>query len=353
MEIDTKKQMTELYSGEAGFYKLWDPSKLPVLAECNIGAAKLCLKKDGFALPHYADSSKLAYVLQGDAVAGLVVSDKEKVVALKKGDAVALPFGRVSWWYNKEDTDLIVVFLGGTSTGHTPGVFTYFFLTGSIGVLTGFSTDFLTRAWGLPEDVVKTLVTSQDAPLMTKLDESSKMPEPKEEDRHGLVFNCEEAPLDVDVKNGGRLVVVTPKNLPLLGQMGLGAELVWLDPGALCSPRFSSDSALQVTYIVKGSGRVQVVGAQGERVLDAIVKAGDLLIVPRFFVVSQIADDEGLEWFSVITSPEPSITQLAGKTSAWKALSPQVLTAAFNVPKDIERHFRSASSCHAIFFPPN
>ena len=68
MEIDTEKQMTELYSGEAGSYKLWDPSKLPVLAECNIGAAKLCLKKDGFALLHYADSCKLAYIVQGATI---------------------------------------------------------------------------------------------------------------------------------------------------------------------------------------------------------------------------------------------------------------------------------------------
>ena len=240
----------------------------------------------------------------GTGVAGIEISKKEKVVALKKGDAIVLPFSRVSWWYNKEDTDLVIVFLGDTSTAHTPGVFTYFFLTGSIGVLNGFSAEFLTRASGLPEDVVKTLVTSRAASLATKLDDSCKMPEPKEEDRCGLVFNCEEAPLDVDVKNGGRVVVVTPKNLPLLGQTGLVADLVKLDPRAMSSPGFSSDSALQVTYIVRGTGRVQIVGAQGKRVLDALVKAGDLFIVPRFFVVSKMADEDGLEWFSVITSTQ-------------------------------------------------
>lgn len=36
-----------------------------MLHEGNIGAAKLALEKNGLALPHYSDSSKMAYVLQG------------------------------------------------------------------------------------------------------------------------------------------------------------------------------------------------------------------------------------------------------------------------------------------------
>ena len=53
--------------------------------------------------------------------------------------------------------------------------------------------------------------------------------------------------------------------------------------------------SFQVTYIVRGSGRAQVVGADGRRVLETTVKAGNLFIVPRFFVVSKIADSDGLE----------------------------------------------------------
>ena len=62
--------------------------------------------------------------------------------------------------------------------------------------------------------------------------------------------------------------------------------------------------SFQVTYIVRGSGRAQVVGADGRRVLETTVKAGNLFIVPRFFVVSKIADSDGLEWFSIITTPK-------------------------------------------------
>ena len=62
----------------------------------------------------------------------------------------------------------------------------------------------------------------------------------------------------------------------------------------MCSTSFSCDSAFQVTYIVRGSGRVQVVGVDGHRVLETTVSVGYLFIVPRFFVFSKIANPEGL-----------------------------------------------------------
>ena len=241
----------------------------------------------------------------GNGVAGIVLPEsEEKVLAIKKGDAIALPFGVVTWWYNEEDTELIVLFLGDTSKAHKAGEFTEFFLTGSNGIFTGFSTEFVSRAWDLDENVVKILVGKQSGIGIVKLDGNFKMPEPKKEHRLGMALNCEEAPLDVDITKGGRVVVLNTNNLPLVGEVGLGADLVRLDGSAMCSPGFSCDSALQVTYIVRGSGRVQVVGVDGRRVLETTLKAGNLFIVPRFFVVSKIASPEGMEWFSIITTPK-------------------------------------------------
>ncbi|XP_021720934.1 11S globulin seed storage protein 2-like [Chenopodium quinoa] len=354
MELDLSPKLSKkIYGGEGGSYHSWNPSELPMLKEGNIGAAKLSLEKYGFSLPRYSDSSKVAYVLQGEGVAGIVLPEQEeKVIAIKKGDAIALPFGVVTWWYNKEDTELSVLFLGETSKAHKRGEFTDFFLTGTNGIFTGFTPEFVGRAWDLPEDVVKTLVSNQSSNGIVKLSESHKMPEPKKEHRDGMALNCEEAPLDVDIKGGGKVVVLNTKNLPLVGEVGLGADLVRLNGKAMCSPGFSCDSAYQVTYIVRGSGRVQVVGVDGKRVLETRITAGNLFIVPRFFVVSKIADDDGLEWFSIISTPNPVFTHLAGKTSVWKALSPQVLEAAFKVPAEIEQQFRSTRTSDEIFFPP-
>ncbi|KAK4762564.1 hypothetical protein SAY86_008332 [Trapa natans] len=354
MELDLSPKLPKrLYGGNGGSYLAWDPSELPMLKDGNIAAGKLALEKNGFALPRYSDSAKVAYVLQGCGTSGIVLPEKEeKVIAIKKGDAMALPFGTVTWWYNKEDTDLVVLFLGETSKAHKCGGFTDFFLTGSNSVFSGFSTEFQCRASDLKEAEVKTLVGSQKGTGIVKLDPSFQMPVPKEEHREGMALNCLEAPFDVNIPNGGRVVVLNTKNLPLVGEVGLGADLVRLDGSAMCSPGFSCDSALQVTYVVRGSGRAQVVGIDGKRVLEVTVKAGNLFIVPRFFVVSKIADPDGLEWFSIISTPNPIFTNLAGKTSVWKALSPQVLQAAFNISPEAENHFRSKRNSDAVFFPP-
>ncbi|XP_057443680.1 glutelin type-D 1-like [Lotus japonicus] len=354
MDIDLSPQLAKkVYGGNGGSYYAWSPSELPMLREGNIGAGKLALEKNGFALPRYSDSSKVAYVLQGSGVAGILLPEsEEKVIAIKKGDALALPFGVVTWWFNKEEPELVVLFLGDTSKGHKAGEFTDFFLTGSNGIFTGFSTEFVGRAWDLEEKDVKTLVGKQTGKGIVKLDENINLPQPKQEHRKDMALNCLEAPLDVDIKNGGRVVVLNTKNLPLVGEVGLGADLVRLDGKAMCSPGFSCDSALQVTYIVRGSGRVQVVGVDGRKVLETTLKAGNLFIVPRFFVVSKIGDPEGMEWFSIITTPNPIFTHMAGSSSVWKALSPSVLQASFNVDAGVEQLFRSKRTSDAIFFPP-
>ncbi|KAK9998536.1 hypothetical protein SO802_018139 [Lithocarpus litseifolius] len=354
MELDLSPKLArKVYGGNGGSYYAWSPSELHMLREGNIGAAKLALEKNGFALPRYSDSAKVAYVLQGTGIAGIVLPEsEEKVLAIKKGDAIALPFGVVTWWYNKEDTELVVLFMGDTSKAHKSGEFTDFFLTGTNGIFTGFTTEFVSRAWDLDENIVKALVGKQSGNGIVQLHGNFKMPEPKKEHREGMALNCEEAPLDVDIKKGGRVVVLNTNNLPLVGEVGLGADLVRLDGSAMCSPGFSCDSALQVTYIIRGSGRLQVVGVDGHRVLETTVKAGNLLIVPRFFVVSKIAAPDGMEWFSIITTPNPIFTHLAGRTSVWKALSPQVLQAAFDVDANTEKLFRSKRNSDAIFFPP-
>ncbi|XP_044481833.1 glutelin type-D 1-like [Mangifera indica] len=354
MDLDlTPKLPKKIYGGDGGSYYAWSPSELPMLREGNIGASKLGLEKNGLALPSYSDSNKVAYVLQGNGVAGIILPEKEeKCIAIKKGDAIALPFGVVTWWYNKEDTELVVLFLGDTSKAHKAGEFTEFFLAGPKGMYSGFTTEFVSRAWDLDENTVKSLVGKQSGHGIVKLGAGVKMPEPKKEHREGMALNCEEAPLDVDVKNGGRVVLLNTKNLPLVGEIGLGADLVRLDGKAMCSPGFSCDSALQVTYVVRGSGRVQVVGADGKRVLETTIKAGNLFIVPRFFVVSKIADPDGMAWFSIITTPNPIFTNLAGKTSILKAVSPAVLEASFNVGPDLEKALRSKRMSDAVFFPP-
>ena len=66
MEVDlSPKLCKKVYGGDGGSYYAWSPAELAMLKEGSIGAAKLALEKNGFALPRYSDSAKVAYVLQG------------------------------------------------------------------------------------------------------------------------------------------------------------------------------------------------------------------------------------------------------------------------------------------------
>ncbi|KAF3330990.1 11S globulin seed storage protein 2-like protein [Carex littledalei] len=230
--------------------------------------------------------------------------------------------------------------------GHRPGQFTDFQLTGPTGIFTGFTPEFVSRAWDLSQNDVAKLVHNQSSTGIVKLKDGQKMPELSNKDRDGLVVNCYKVPLDVDTEGGSCVEMLNSNNLSIVELVGLGVDLVRLYGGAMCSPGFSCDSAYQarilVTYVVKGSGRVQVVGIDGKRVLETKVLGGQLFIVPRFFVVSKIADPEGMEWFSIIiTTPNPVFSHLAGRTSVWKAISPQVLEASFGTTSELEQLFRS------------
>ncbi|OEL34725.1 hypothetical protein BAE44_0004254 [Dichanthelium oligosanthes] len=377
MDLSPKKP-NKAYGGEGGAYYDWSPADLPMLGVASIGAAKLSLSAGGLALPSYSDSAKVAYVLQGKhgftflpttpiylhgwcpwpgkGTCGVVLPEatKEKVIPVKEGDALALPFGVVTWWHNAHAAaaDLVVLFLGDTSKGHKSGQFTNMQLTGATGIFTGFSTEFVGRAWDLAQDDAAKLVSTQPGAGIIRVRDGHRMPEACDKDREGMVLNCLEAPLDVDIKNGGRVVVLNTQNLPLVKEVGLGADLVRIDTHSMCSPGFSCDSAYQVTYIVRGSGRVQVVGIDGTRVLETRAEGGCLFIVPRFFIVSKIADETGMEWFSIITTPNPIFSHMAGKTSVWKAISPAVLETSFNTTPEMEKLFRSKRLDSEIFFAP-
>ena len=66
MEMDLKPRSAErIIEGEGGEYYSWLSKDFPLLAETKVGGGRLVLRSRGFALPHYADCSKIGYVLQG------------------------------------------------------------------------------------------------------------------------------------------------------------------------------------------------------------------------------------------------------------------------------------------------
>ncbi|XP_050272646.1 glutelin type-B 2-like [Quercus robur] len=356
MEFDlTPKFAQKLFEGDGGSYYSWSSSEFPLLRETKVGAGKLVLQPRGFALPHYADSSKIGYVLQGsDGVVGMVLPNtaEEVVLKLKKGDVVPVVLGSVSWWFNDGDSGLVIVFLGETSKSYIPGEFTYFILGGAQSIMGGFSPDFISRAYNVNKDDANKLAKSQTGFLIIKLQDGKRLAKPNKDNTNKLVYNINVAVPDIDVKHAGLVTSLTEAKFPFLGQVELIAKLVKLDAKAMSSPIYTTDSSVQLIYVVKGTCQVQIVGINGKQVLDTELKPGHLLVVPKFFVNAKVAGGDGLEYFSIITTSKPAFEDLSSKESAWGALSLGVVEASLNVSAEFGELFKSNIGKSKILIPP-
>ena len=154
------------------------------------------------------------------------------------------------------------------------------------------------------------------------------------------------------VKDRGTINSLTGKDFPMVVEMGLSARFVRLECEAILAPSYVADGSIQVIYVAKGSGRIRVVGSDGNPSFDGEVGDGELMVVPRFFGVTVITDEGGMELFLIINTSKPVYEQLAGKASVWKALSPVVLQSALNISPQLEQLFRSKNNQTLMIIPP-
>lgn len=342
--------------GVGGYYT-WSSSQFAVLSQKKLAAGLLVLQPRGFALPHYADSSKMAYVCEGECIAGLTSPEdsKEEVVKIQKGDTLPVTVGVVSWWYNAGDSKLTIIFLGESSEDYTPGEYCYFFLTGGAGILNGFSNELIAKFFQMTKDESEKLMKDQSTlNLLIKINEGIKIPNPSNGAKRKLVFNLDGAKPCVEVKNGGHLSSVSGKNIALLGEVGLSGNHVVLEGGAVLGPIFTADSSVHLSYVTKGSGRVQIVGLFGKVVLDTKVEEGELFFVPKFFPFVVEADEGGIEFFSLKTSSKQIYGELSGgRKSILDAASPAILEASLNMTPDLTKSFKSKIAKGAVIAAPS
>ncbi|KAJ9552337.1 hypothetical protein OSB04_016382 [Centaurea solstitialis] len=404
MNMVVEKADQTAYEGEGGGYYIWSNSKVPLLSQSKLGTGKLLLHPLGFALPHYADSSKIGFVLQvgtidslvpigtiaddrssamaavrrpvlnrytvegirhgirygtvvpGTCTVGLVSpnSPEEKVLLIKKGDAIPLSSGVVSWWFNGGDTDVVIIFLGETTKALVPGQFTYFFVAGVLGILAGFQSDFVGKTFNLNQKQSEVLVRSQPGALIVKLENGTKFPEPSKHIKEKL-YESIDGPCDdhIIVKGGGLINSLTEKNFSMLREIGLSAKFVKLEGNAMLAPSYVTNGSVQISYVSKGGGWIKVVASEGKPALDSRVEEGDLFIVPQYLAIAEIADECGMEVFSVITSSNPIFGELAGNNSVWKAFSPVVIRSALNISEEFEEVFEAKNTKSITIVAPS
>ncbi|CAL0325062.1 unnamed protein product [Lupinus luteus] len=306
--------------------------------------AETLFEGEGGGYYNWTNASKLGIVLQGNGgVAGLVTlnSGKEVVVKLEKGDIIPVPVGSFSWWSNNGDSDVIIIFLGETTKALIPGEISYFFPTGPQGLMRGISTELTSKAYNLTQDEVHKLTKSQTEPMMVKLTKDKSMPKPQIENTKELVFNVDGPNTHNVVKNGTLITTFTEATFPFLGEVGLSVIRVKLDTNAIKAPAYPSNFVAQLIYIARGSGKIEIVGLKGENILNTQVEAGQLIVVPQFYVVAQIAGEEGLESYSIVRTTKPMIEEFGGRGSIWGALSPSVIETALNLDSEFLKLFLS------------
>ncbi|XP_011042477.1 PREDICTED: 13S globulin seed storage protein 1-like [Populus euphratica] len=178
------------------------------------------------------------------------------------------------------------------------------------------------------------------------------MPHPDMEIVEKMLYNIDDALADVDVRGGGVFKALTAARFPFLEEACLSVNHVKMEANAMYSPSYTVDGTFQVFYVARGTGRVQVVGTGGKRVLDTKIQAGQLLVVPRFFAVAQIADGEGMEFVSILPGTSPAVEEFASKKSVWNPLSPIVSQVSLSVTLEFEEFFRSNMQKTTILVPP-
>ncbi|XP_057992968.1 legumin B-like [Hevea brasiliensis] len=150
-------------------------------------------------------------------------------------------------------------------------------------------------------------------------------------------------PSDADIFNprAGRVTNVNSHNLPILRNLQLSVQRGVLYRNAIFAPHWNVNSH-SISYITRGSGRIQIVDDNGNTVFDGQVQEGQMLTAPQNFVVVKRASVQGLEWVSFKTNDAAKISQLAGRVSAIRSMPVEVVANAYQVSREDARRLKES-----------
>eukprot|EP00850_Spirogloea_muscicola_P004701 SM000020S06051 [mRNA] locus=s20:641881:644391:- [translate_table: standard] len=249
------------------------------------------------AAPKYTDASQLSYVLEGHTAVGLITpfGILTNVRYLTKGDVLVTPAGWAFWAYNCGEKPFRIFGVADTSNGPRSGKYTAFHLVGGKANSTGgnlhsFSADVLAATWDVDEEVVEKLLSAQEKTAIIKVEKKVI----------GFIFMLlkEMGTLgttrELVVEDGGCLFVVNSFKLPILKAVWLSVAHLKLEADAISAPGRTLHAA-KIVDVIEETGRVEIAYPDGHKGLDTKVECGDVLIVPKLFLLTMVAGTEGLE----------------------------------------------------------
>ncbi|GFP83368.1 11s globulin subunit beta [Phtheirospermum japonicum] len=314
----------------------------------------------------------------------------QKLRRFKQGDILALQPGITHWAYNDGDTPIITVSFRDVANeaNQLDLKFRKFFLAGNPqatqsqgrerreqeyrrgeeqeqeqdmgNIFRGFDQEFLAQALNIDREIVRKMQAREDnrGDIVRAERLSFVLPEEQEQQqrREGGGYNhngLEETfcsinirqnidnPSKADVYNprAGRVTRLISQKLPILNYLRLSADRGVLYKNAMMAPHWSVNSHT-ITYVIRGSARIQVVGNQGNTVFDDEVREGQLLVVPQNFATVKRANEQGFEWVAFRTNDNAMIGQLAGRLSAIRAMPEEVLMNAYGVSRKDARSLK-------------
>ncbi|XP_060180412.1 11S globulin-like [Lycium barbarum] len=148
-------------------------------------------------------------------------------------------------------------------------------------------------------------------------------------------------PSRADVYNprGGRISTLNSHKLPILNFLQLSAERGVLYQNAVMAPLWNMN-AHSILYILRGTGRIQVVGDAGICVFNDEVREGQMLVVPQNFAVVKKAGNRGLEYIAFKTNEQAMTSPLAGRLSAIRAMPEEVLMNSYQISRQEARSLK-------------
>lgn len=119
---------------------------------------------------------------------------------------------------------------------------------------------------------------------------------------------------------------------------------------AIVAPHWNLN-AHSIIYIIRGSGRFQVVGNAGKSVFDDQVRQGQLIVVPQNFAIVKKAGEQGLDYIAFKTNDNAMISPLAGRLSAIRAMPEEVLMNSYQISRQEAKSLKFNRDELSVFGP--
>ncbi|CAI7809216.1 unnamed protein product [Closterium sp. NIES-54] len=361
-------QPQETFKSSGGRVEVWSPD-FKQLQDADIGAGIVTIESQSLALPHYADSAMINYVIEGEACVGLItpLGMPTNMRRLRKGDAYIHPRGWAHWAWNNGNQPFRAVSMADTSKGPQRGQYTSFHLIGaqkeqSGGILHGFSSDLLARAWNVEENDVKQLLQGQKETAFVKVQQRSQVDalnaaidalnaRSGENIFGDFSYNLIENEADIQREGAGRVTWASGWKLPMFRKVGFSAARFELEQNALTAPHWLANSAALI-YVLNGQGRFEMTHSDGRTAVRRDMKQGELIVIPPGLPHATLASGNGIEYIALITKSRPQVGFLAGANSVYRFLPRAIQQAAFNADDQLIEKLRSTRQHEYVILPP-